>query len=471
MDISAAAKWAEQEFGGVDLGDQRRTRRLVRVATQAMVKPHGRLTATFSRPAEREAAFRLLESDALQSRALLDAVEQATARRAADFSFAFVPVDATSLNVADHARRKGTGVVGARYVGARGILVMSAIAVAPTGTPLGIANQLYWARRGRKRRKGPVRKDRRKFESKESHHWVAVTRQVTRHFAQHAPSTTPWFQLDRGGDVRQVLEHAHDQGLLMTVRASASRRLWTQDLAGRRRYVRTWLAAQPVRSYQKLTIVGTVKRRARQATLAVRFASVELDLHDDRGNQRRCVPMSAVMVREVGTSPRGEEPIEWLLLTTHPVQNQGDAELVVHGYATRWSIEEFHKTWKTDGCNVERTQLHSFERMVRWATILAAVAMRIQRLMKLARHEPELPATVELTRGEIKAIIVATKHQKMTAKPDDILNIAEAVKWLGSLGGHSPSPSAGPPGARTIERGLEHIASLAAYFDDPKCDQ
>ena len=91
--------------------------------------------------------------------------------------------------------------------------------------------------------------------------------------------------------------------------------------------------------------------------------------------------------------------------------------------------------------------------------------MRIQRLMKLARSEPNLPATVELTRGEIKAIIVSTEHRKMTAKPDDILTIAEAVKWLGSLGGHSPAPSAGPPGPKVIMRGLESIALLARHFD------
>jgi hypothetical protein len=92
--------------------------------------------------------------------------------------------------------------------------------------------------------------------------------------------------------------------------------------------------------------------------------------------------------------------------------------------------------------------------------------MRIQRLMKLARREPDLPATVELTRGEMKAIIVSTRHRKMTAKPDDVLSIGEAVKWLGSLGGHSPAPSAGPPGARTLTLGLERITSLAAYFDE-----
>ncbi len=344
---------------------------------------------------------------------------------------------------------------------------MTAIAVAPTGTPLGIAHQVYWARSGRKRPGGKHggRKDRRHFNSKESRHWVDTAKRVGCNFRQHAPSTTPWFQLDRGGDIHEVLQHAHEQELLLTVRSSWDRRLWTES-GERRRYLRESMTSEPVRAYKSIQVPAGPTRQARVAKLAVRFARVELDLHDNFGQQRRRVPVHAVYVREVETTPQGETPIDWLLLTTADVKNIADAELVIHGYATRWSIEEFHKTWKTDACNVEAMQLRSFENMVRWAAILAAVAMRIQRLMKLARNEPDLPATVELTRGEIKAIIVATKHRNMTAKPDDILTIAEAVKWLGSLGGHSPSPSAGPPGPKTLQRGLDSILLLARHFDE-----
>ena len=459
--------WAQEEFGDAELGDARRTQRLVAIAARAVTRPHGRITATFKRSAEREGAFRWVENREISTKEITRASGRATARRAAEYSFAFVPIDGTSLNIADHGRNKGTGVVGARFVGARGLQVMSAVAVAPTGTPLGIAHQVYWARSGRKRRGGKQggRKDRRKFASKESRYWIQTANQVVRDFKQHAPSTTPWFQLDRGGDIRQVLQHAHEQQLLLTVRSSWDRRLWT-EAGERRRYLREWMTAEPVRSYKSVRVPAGANRQARIAKLAVRFARVSLDLHNRRGKQRRQVPVHVVLVREVQTTPKLETPIEWMLLTTHTVDTVAEAESVIHGYATRWSIEEFHKTWKTDDCNVEQMQLRTFDHMVRWAAILAAVAMRIQRLIKLARNEPDLPATVELTRGEIKAIIVGTNHRKMTAKPDDVLTIAEAVKWLGSLGGHSPSPSAGPPGPKTLARGLDSISLLARYFDD-----
>jgi Transposase DNA-binding/Transposase DDE domain len=459
-------RWAADEYGEAELGDKRRTRRLKAMAAGALTQPHGRITTTFERSAEREAAFRWLETPECESSELIAASGRAAARRASEDALVFVPIDGTSLNIADHAGQKGTGIVGARNKGARGLQVMSAIAVTVSGTALGLAHQVYWTRRGRKRRGGKEggRKDRRRFASKESRHWVDVAQTVAHTFAVHAPATVPWFVLDRGGDVRQVLQVAHDQGLTLTVRASANRRLW-RDGDEPRRYLRESLLSQPVRGCQVMRVPASGQRQARYATLMLRFARVELDLHNELGNERRRVPVWAVLVRESGTTPRGEAPLEWLLLTTHPVETLADAELVVHGYATRWCIEEFHKTWKSGACNVEAMQLHSAERMMRWAAILAAVALRIQRLVKLARSEPELPATVELTRGEVRAIIVATKHRKMTARPGDMLTIGEAVKWLGSLGGHSPSPSAGPPGPQTLARGLERIAALAAYFD------
>lgn len=465
--VGAAKQWAEQEFADAALGDRRRTRRLVSVAAAVLTRPDGRITGTFKKPARREAAFRWVENAAIAVEQVTAASARAAARRAAEYSFVFVPVDGTGLTIVDRQRAKDIGAMGARIKGARGVQTMTAMVVAPTGTPLGIGDQLYWARRGRKRPGGKRggRKDRRQLRSRETRYWLQTMGNVARHMESCAPSTVPWFQLDRGGDSWEVLSFAQEHGLMATVRASANRRLWTERDEGRR-YLREQMSKRPVGGYKLVRVPAGPNRRARVAKLAIRFADVELDLHNPRGQHRRRMRIHVVHVREVGTTPRGELPLDWMLLTTHAVASVADAELVVHGYATRWAIEEFHKTWKSDACNVEAMQLRSFATICRWAAVLAAVAMRIQRLMKLARSEPDLPATVELTRGEIKAIIVSTEHQKMTAKPDDILTIAEAVKWLGSLGGHSPSPSAGPPGAKTLMRGLESITLLARYFDE-----
>ena len=71
------------------------------------------------------------------------------------------------------------------------------------------------------------------------------------------------------------------------------------------------------------------------------------------------------------------------------------AQLVLFAYAQRWRIEEFHKTWKSGSCRVEAARLQTVDTFLRWATIMAAVAARIERMKHLSRTSPEQPAIVE----------------------------------------------------------------------------
>ena len=54
--------WAAEQFGGTDLGDKRRTARLVRVASSAARSPAGKVSAVFDDDAERQGAYDFLES-------------------------------------------------------------------------------------------------------------------------------------------------------------------------------------------------------------------------------------------------------------------------------------------------------------------------------------------------------------------------------------------------------------------------
>ena len=100
--------------------------------------------------------------------------------------------------------------------------------------------------------------------------------------------------------------------------------------------------------------------------MVVRTKTVTLKLRDKWRKRRFALPISAVLVQEL--SQRGDR-IDWLLLTSQPAATFEQAMRVVHGYTQRWRIEEFHKTLKTGACNVEETQLHSSERVIRWATV------------------------------------------------------------------------------------------------------
>jgi aminoglycoside phosphotransferase (APT) family kinase protein len=64
------------------------------------------------------------------------------------------------------------------------------------------------------------------------------------------------------------------------------------------------------------------------------------------------------------------------LLTSETVSNLADAQRVVRWYKRRWTIEDFHKAWKT-GCGAEERRFQSAENLRRAVTILAFVAVPV----------------------------------------------------------------------------------------------
>lgn len=452
--------WAAEEFGSASLGDVRRQRRLVKIAEEVAKRPAGRITEVLPEGAARTAAFRLMENEEVSQAEIASAAHRACAGRSADQPFVFVPVDGSSLNLTDDQESKGLGVVGARKVGAKGLQVMTAIAVSSEGVPLGLCGQTWWTRQERVEHGKNGKIDRRLVKEKETQHWLTVMDQVRSVFAEEAPHTRPWLQLDRGGDAWPVVLEGLAPEMWFTVRAAHNRRLDGPDDEPRRYLWQTVESTEALGRYS-LNVPARAGRPARTATIEVRGCPVRLDLLDLRSKRRHWAALWAVLAREVDP-PRGADGIEWLLLTTYEVATLDDARLVTHGYAQRWRIEEFHKMWKSGACHVEDTQLRDREAIIRWASILASAAMRILRLTRLSRTTPAEPALCELTQAEIDAAIVSRKPKGY--QRGDVPPISLVVRWIADLGGYTGKSSGGPPGAIVIRRGLERLQTLADFL-------
>ena len=140
---------------------------------------------------------------------------------------------------------------------------------------------------------------------------------------------------------------------------------------------------------------------------------------------------------------------------------------VVFGYTQRWRIEDFHRAWKSGVCNVEDNQLRARAHVVRWATVLAAVAIRAERLKHLSRERPTEPATLEFSALEIEALILLKRHYRKRTETitDDVPDLETATRWVAELGGYTGKSSGGPPGAITIRRGLEYLRPAAEALE------
>src|SRR5258708_35521348 len=121
-----ARTWAEEEFGHAELGDARRTKRLVRLASEVAGKPAGMVTRACRSSASREGAFRFLESSGVHPEGVRRAVEKATLRRCRTQRSVVVPIDGSSLTISDDDGEKQLGGGGALDKGARGAQVMTA---------------------------------------------------------------------------------------------------------------------------------------------------------------------------------------------------------------------------------------------------------------------------------------------------------------------------------------------------------
>ena len=91
--------------------------------------------------------------------------------------------------------------------------------------------------------------------------------------------------------------------------------------------------------------------------MQVKAAKVTLSLFDEHTGKREPSTLWVVLAREEKKHHVPDEPIEWLLLTTVPVETFVQAAQVLFGYSQRWRIEDFHKAWKSGVCRVEDTQL------------------------------------------------------------------------------------------------------------------
>ena len=458
---SRAGSWAQATFGKAKLGDRRRVARLVAMATQAAFDPSGKVAEVFGNDAERQGAYDFLESGHIGIAAILSAMTGRAAEECASENRVLVPVDGSSVTIVDRDGAKDFGAIGDYAHGARGIKVISALALTESGgMPIGLLAQVYWTRPKTKPRKTKKRRAR-KVKDKETQRWVEAITGAAAELGRCAAGTRAWFQIDREGDSTPLLLALAGTDHDFTVRGH-----WDRAIDDTLRTLRRKLAYSATKGEYDLVVPPGPKRTARTARMVVRFEKVTLKLTDPDTKESKSLTLTAVLARELSAVPRGEKRIEWLLLTTVKVEDFAAATRVVAAYAKRWRIEEFHKTWKSGACRVEDTQLRSTEAVCRWATILAAVAIRIERLKFLARMDPMRPASVELEPIEIEALILLKRDSKKRNEriPDSMPSIADATRWLAELGGYTGKSSGGPPGTIVLARGLERLGYAVEGF-------
>ena len=429
------------------------------MAAAAARRPSGKVAAVFDRDEERAGAYDFLENAAIRADALASVLFDATASRARAGVTVYVVVDGTALTLTDKAGSRGLGPVGSPNRAARGLQVMNAFAVASDGVPLGLIDQIYWTRDEVKlmpKNERTRRNQKRPFEEKECANFVRAATSAVERLAKSKARVC--VVIDREADNSDILFALGRIACDFIVRSKYDRRVEQPSSLT----LRETMKRQPALGRHVVEIGSTGQRPARRVTVDVRSHRVAFQIRKDSSTTREAgrLELTAVSVTEVGSNEK--DALDWLLYTNLPVTSLAEAEKVIDGYRKRWRIEEFHRTWKQGDCNVEDAQLQSVEALRKWATILAAVATRIERLKYLARNQPESPAELELSADEIEVLKRdqasrgVKKKRIVPASP----TLADVTRWMAELGGWIDQKGNGPPGATTIGRGLERLSHM-----------
>jgi hypothetical protein len=152
--------------------------------------------------------------------------------------------------------------------------------------------------------------------------------------------------------------------------------------------------------------------------------------------------------------PKGQEPVDWLLYTTEPLDTVADLETVVDYYRCRWQIEELNKALKT-GCVVQERQLESLDALTTMLALSLPIAVELLSLRTLARSDVRCPATVVLTAQQIAAL----RHLSHRPLPENP-TVQDALWCIAGLGGHIKNN--GAPGWQVLQRGMEKFVAFAA---------
>jgi len=176
-------------------------------------------------------------------------------------------------------------------------------------------------------------------------------------------------------------------------------------------------------------------------------------------------PINCVWIRERGC-PEGTRPAEWFLLTNKEISNKADAEKVPEIYSRRWTVEDFHKCYKT-GCSIEKRQFDSRKSLLTGIGLLAITAVVLLRSRYISKLEHHTPFE----------IIVTDKHEQALAKTladkylmpiDRQLCEPYSVLWwvllLGRMGGHQGYKSKGLPGWQILWKGYSFFQTIAIGY-------
>ncbi len=436
--------WAEQTFGSVQLHDLRRTRRAVQAATNLAENPLGSLPAQMHTWKETKAVYRLLDEPDVTFAALMQPHFQQTRKQATSSPVILLVQDTTDIDLSHRRKISGVGQIGNER--GRGFFVQTVLAVRPERREvLGCIAQEPFVRIPAP--EGEQRYQRRKREGRETDVWMRQVQAI----GTAAPGCS-WVHVgDRGADMFEFFQACRSTQTHFLVRAAQNRRVQESDEEVS--YALTQARSWPSQASRPFEVPARHGRQGRSTHLQLAFGQMTLlpPRHEPRASKE---PLTVCIIRVwEKQAPEGEEPLEWVLVTSVPTTTLEQAWERVEWYRHRWLVEDYHQCLKS-GCRMEERQLQTVDGLVRLLGLLSPLAVRLLQLRGYARSEPERPA-----HEVIEPLMLAVLAERSGQAPAT-MTVGTFWTEVARLGGYLARSHDGPPGWRTIWKGWLSLQTL-----------
>jgi hypothetical protein len=449
--------------------DRRLAARLGGLAERFVAKPDASFPKALVGSAELEAAYRFFGNAAVNPDAILAGHFEGVRRRAEQEDTVLALHDTSTITFRHDGERRGDD---GELLPKQRFFVHLALVVTDDGTrrPLGVGGMETWYRGSSFGGGG---------WHDESNRWSEMALLTSQRLAHKSVVHV----MDREADDYWLLHNLTSRGERFVVRArikGARTRMLVDDdfrqlheaVASMETVVERDVKLTKRKKHRSPTqdiIHPPRESRATRLSVAARSLTIKCPKkHPSQSKARRAAtlaPTIAVNVVRVWepAPPPGEQPVEWVLLTTDPIATEEQILKIVDRYRARWTIEEYFKALKT-GCAYESRQLEDHQSLANVLALFAPIACTLLNLRSEARRAPEAPAQLVLSNSQIE-VLRALGRMPLPEEPTQ----RDVLLAVAALGGHIKWN--GEPGWLTLARGYADLVMLTAGWEAAKLQQ
>jgi hypothetical protein len=458
-----SARWAQQHFGEIQLGDKRRTKRVVALTQSMATTPGASLPKLCPTAYDLTAAYDLFQCRQVTPCGIQQHHRKLVSEEIAKPGVYIFPEDTTTCSWSGKKAIPGLGPISNAQWGLQGFMAHNVIGAQWPGLPgvgepvhrpslriIGLVHQQFIVRPPQTH-SGETKREL-YSRQRESAIWSAASASLG-----PAPEGVRWVRVcDREADIYEFLISCQDLGHGFVVRAMADRGVLDPE-SGQPVGRLFGVARQgKLLGEFELSLRSRPGSPARVARLSVHCRQVSL-----RSPQRPCrepgrlpsIPCTVLWVIEQNPPEHVKEPLEWILLCDGQVETFEQALECVMQYASRWLTEEFHKALKT-GLGLERLQLEHGRKLINAAAMMSVVALRLIDFRERVRLMSHAPAE-ESGLSELQLEVLRVKFADRQIK-----TVRDVALAIGRLGGHLNRKADGMPGWQTLMAGLTQLQCL-----------